>query len=269
MRTAAAAFVAFGTVACLGSASGPPLNDDDVAVVGQTHITKAQYSTLLARAERVTSQAYSPLPESPSALSSAVMARLVSDAQQRNSALARHTTEAALRERVEARARVTAAVRDTFVGFMFEPRRAREVRVIMLYDRPVAQTLFAQLSVGSDAAWCRLAMRSIERAPAYRCGAVLVTNGELEQPLGRLVFSLPEDTPTLVRTHDGYWTILEAVSLIYRGGTPGQVDDLLLTQSKTVRLGRWEATLNRGYCTGKNVAYRHGYRPDPDPTACA
>ena len=260
--------VALGAASCAGRPPGPPLSHDDVARVGAIHITQAQYNAMLAHAEKITAAAYSAVPESKTAISSAVMTRLVSDAEQRNTALNRNTTQEALRSRVESRARVGPAVLATFAGFAFPPYRAREARMILLYDRPVAKDLFAQLSVGSDATWCDLAMKSIERAPAYRCGTELVTNGELEQPLGRLVFSLPQNTPTLVHTSDGYWTILEAVSPIYRGGTRSQVHELLLTQSKTVRLGRWEAKLRHAYCTGKNVAYRHGYEPDPDPTAC-
>ncbi len=48
-----------------------------------------------------------------------------------------------------------------------------------------------------------------------------------------------------------------------------QVDAMLLLQRQTVLVGAWEAAVNRLYCTGVSVSYRHGYEADPDPTHCA
>jgi hypothetical protein len=90
----------------------------------------------------------------------------------------------------------------------------------------------------------------------------------LIQPLNKVVFSGLRSGPVLVGGH-GYWTVLEPLSAIYRGGTRMQVKKMLLIQRQVVLTGRWEANAGRGYCTGKNVTYRKGFRPVPDPTSCA
>ncbi len=264
-----AVLAALFTAGCGGAHRGPHVGKDDVAVVGTVQISKASYDSLLASGQATLGKSASADKSLAAALASAVMARLVADAEQANLAQSRGITVSALRARITARVHVTAADDATFVGFLGDgPPQAREVRDIVLYDPAPAKALYAELSVGSDATWCAAAKRSLEHGPGSRCGTALITNGLLVQPLGRLAFSTARNHTLLVHDQQGYWTILEPLSQTYSGGLRSQVKALLLLQAQTVALGRWEATIARPYCTGVNVAYRRGFEPDPDPTRC-
>lgn len=147
-----------------------------------------------------------------------------------------------------------------------KPRAAREVRYIVVRNQTLARNLLVRLLVNGDSSWCSLASKySLDHGSRDRCGTSLVTNGMLIRPLDKIVFSGRRSVPVLVTGH-GYATILEPLSAIFHGGSRTQVKQMPRIQRQVVLVGRWEDDAGRGYCTGKNVTYRNGFRPDPDPT---
>ncbi len=265
----AAAGLLLSTAGCGGSHAGPHLGGSDVAVVGSIHIEKPAYEARLAHARARIAGRITMTAASSTLLADAVMTSLVSAAEQRDAASRRGTTTTAALAAVERRARVTAADRASFVGFLGnDVRVAREIRYIVLADQARARRLFIRLSTGDDGTWCALARYSLDHGSRDRCGTSLVTAGMLVQPLDRTAFTAPEGATSLLTDANGYWTILEPLSNVDRTGSPFEINQMLLIQRKTILVGRYETTLARRYCTGVNVSYRHGFRPQQDPTRC-
>jgi hypothetical protein len=262
LRVSALAFVAFVAVGC-GSSAGPHVPHDDVAVVGSVRISQASYDALLARFRAQVTRRLGALSKGESAtLESAVMTRLVTDAEQ--------TNRAAARAGVEARSHVEPADRASFVGFVGDGTpRAREIRYLVLDRRDLARALYVRAVVGDDRTWCTIAHRSLDHGSRDRCGTSLITNGMLERPLNRLAFTTPIGTTILVQASNLYWVVLEPLSTVETGGADAQVDKLLLVQRRAIDVGVWEGRIAKRFCKGINVGYRKGYEPDPNRAACA
>ena len=158
----------------------------------------------------------------------------------------------------------------------YQTAASRSVRYILVGKNKtsLAQSLYQQLTGGTDAKWCALAKQYSQDASSKgTCGKGTFTKGQTVPEFDKVVFSSATKTVAKVNTKQYGWFVVQPTSAIKPAtqtpvATAGkQIQTLLLQQKKNAVMTTWITNLQKGYCTGGQIKYQVGYVPSPDPCA--
>ena len=310
---------------CGGGSAG--LNSQDVAVVGKTHISKADYDTLLAqakrslgktfpkqgtaefesikskavtllvqqaeRAERASSEGIKVTDKQVSDRLASIKKRYfkssetkyrkqlkqqhLTDAQVRNDIRSELIYEAIVNKITKSLSVSNGEVHDYYIAHpqLYSKAQTRDVRHILVKSKPLAQSIYSQLTAGNDKTWCTLAKKySQDPSSKNACGKLTVSKGQTVPNFDKVAFS--EKTKVIhAPIHDASygWFVIEPLSGIHpRTTTPEKqvastIKDTLLTQKKNQAITDWFNNLSKSFCSGGKIKYQVGYKPSPDPCA--
>ena len=218
-------------LAACGGSSSSSLQGSDVAVVGNTHITQAQFTQLMAQAKIAFAQNGRAFPKqgttSYEAVKTQVVNLLVQQAEEQEKAAAegitisdqqitnrlnaikkQNLTEAQVRQEIklqliqtalENKATSAVKVSDSDVHTYYQQHQqdyskaqSRDVRYILVKSKGTANQLYNQLQSGTLKTWCTLAKKySLDPSSKQTCGQGNFTKGQTVAEFDKVLFSAP------------------------------------------------------------------------------
>jgi parvulin-like peptidyl-prolyl isomerase len=155
---------------------------------------------------------------------------------------------------------------------IYVQRESRDVRHILVTQKPLADQLYARLKAG--ASFAQLAKKnSKDPGSAQNGGRLTITRGQTVKEFDKAAFSLKKgQLSPPVHTQYGYH-IIEALSDVRPAKrTPfdkvkDSIRQQLEQQRKQDAMTKWVDTTKRKYCKDDRIKYQVGYQPNPDPCA--
>jgi parvulin-like peptidyl-prolyl isomerase len=152
---------------------------------------------------------------------------------------------------------------------------SRDVRHVLVKNKALADTLYAQLKGGADKVWCAIAKKySQDPSSKNNCGKLTVTKGQTVAEFDKVAFS--EATKTVhapVHNAQYGWFIIEPLSNVKPSTTQPEskvasaIKTTLLQQKTNSAMVAWNDQVTKSFCSGSKVSYQAGYTPSPDPCA--
>jgi foldase protein PrsA len=148
---------------------------------------------------------------------------------------------------------------------------SRDVRHILVPNKSLADSLYAQLKSGAD--FAKLAKRySKDPGSAANGGKLTVSKGQTVPEFDKTAFSLKKgELSKPIKTQYGYH-IIQALSGIKPATTTtlekvrASIRQQLEQQRKNDKITKWLEDTKKDYCNSK-IKYQVGYQPNPDPCA--
>ena len=159
---------------------------------------------------------------------------------------------------------------------LYTQPQSRDVRYILVKKKSDADSVYAQVKSGGDAAWCRLAKKYAKDASGQNCGKATFTKGQTVAAFDTVAFSQPTKVvhaPIYDPTQYKSWFVIEPLSSVKpRQSTPEKqvatsIKQQLLQTKKNQAMTDWVASTTKSFCSGSQIKYQVGYRPSPDPCA--
>jgi parvulin-like peptidyl-prolyl isomerase len=159
---------------------------------------------------------------------------------------------------------------------LYSQPQSRDVRYILVKKKSDADSVYAQVKSGGDAAWCRLAKKYAKDASGQNCGKATFTKGQTVAAFDTVAFSQPTKVvhaPIYDPTQYKSWFVIEPLSSVKpRQSTPEKqvatsIKQQLLQTKKNQAMTDWVASTTKSFCSGSQIKYQVGYRPSPDPCA--
>ena len=152
--------------------------------------------------------------------------------------------------------------------------QSRNVRYILVKQKPLADSLYAQLKSAPSKTWCTLAKKySLDPGSKQQCGNGSFSKGQTVPEFDRVLFSAPTNQVHAPIHNAQYgWFVIEPTSIVHpRKVTPektvaSQIKQQILSSKENQAVSDWSTALTKSYCKGK-VSYQTGYTPTPDPCA--
>ena len=150
--------------------------------------------------------------------------------------------------------------------------QSRNVRYILVKQKPLAESLYSQLKNAPSKTWCTLAKKySLDPGSKQQCGNGSFSKGQTVPEFDQVLFSAPTNQVHAPIHNSQYgWFVIEPTSIVHpRKVTPektvsAQIKQTLLSSKQNQAVSDWSTTLTKSYCKGK-VSYQTGYTPSPDP----
>src|SRR6478736_6674381 len=210
-----------------GSSSSSSVDSGDVAVVGDTHISKAKFDSLLAQAKRSYVQQGKAFPkqgttdyetlkgQAVAVIVQQVDKRLVlikkqyfggSEKKYQAQLKKQHLTDAEVRDDVRTQLtseaifnKVTKGitvsdgeVHDYYIQHpqLYSKAQTRDVRHILVKNKALADSLYSQLKSGNTQTWCKLAKKySLDPGSKNACGKLTVSKGQTVKEFDAVAFA--------------------------------------------------------------------------------
>ena len=159
---------------------------------------------------------------------------------------------------------------------LYSQPQSRDVRYILVKKKSDADSVYAQVKSGGDAAWCRLAKKYAKDASGQNCGKATFTKGQTVAAFDTVAFSQPTKVvhaPIYDPTQYKSWFVIEPLSSVKpRQSTPEKqvatsIKQQLLQTKKNQAMTDWVSSTTKSFCSGSQIKYQIGYTPSPDPCA--
>ena len=159
---------------------------------------------------------------------------------------------------------------------LYTQPQSRDVRYILVKKKSDADSVYAQVKSGGDAAWCRLAKKYAKDASGQNCGKATFTKGQTVAAFDTVAFSQPTKVvhaPIYDPTQYKSWFVIEPLSSVKpRQSTPEKqvatsIKQQLLQTKKNQAMTDWVSSTTKSFCSGSQIKYQVGYTPSPDPCA--
>jgi hypothetical protein len=159
---------------------------------------------------------------------------------------------------------------------LYSQPQSRDVRYILVKKKSDADSVYAQVKSGGDAAWCRLAKKYAKDASGQNCGKATFTKGQTVAAFDTVAFSQPTKVvhaPIYDPTQYKSWFVIEPLGSVKpRQSTPEKqvatsIKQQLLQTKKNQAMTDWVSSTSKGFCSGSQIKYQTGYTPSPDPCA--
>jgi parvulin-like peptidyl-prolyl isomerase len=158
---------------------------------------------------------------------------------------------------------------------LYSQAESRDVRHILVKQKPLAESIYSQLKKGNDQTWCTLAKKySQDPSSKSNCGKLTVSKGQTVPEFDKVAFSQPTKTIHAPVHNSQYgWFVIEPLSnLKPKSTTPekqvsSSIKQQLLQQDKNQAMTDWVSSLTKSFCSGSKIKYQVGYAPTPDPCA--
>lgn len=159
---------------------------------------------------------------------------------------------------------------------LYTQPQSRDVRYILVKKKSDADSVYAQVKSGGDAAWCRLAKKYAKDASGQNCGKATFTKGQTVAAFDTIAFSQPTKVvhaPIYDPTQYKSWFVIEPLSSVKpRQSTPEKqvatsIKQQLLQTKKNQAMTDWVSSTTKSFCSGSQIKYQVGYKPSPDPCA--
>jgi parvulin-like peptidyl-prolyl isomerase len=156
---------------------------------------------------------------------------------------------------------------------LYSQAESRDVRHILVKQKPLAESIYSQLKKGNDQTWCTLAKKySQDPSSKSNCGKLTVSKGQTVPEFDKVAFSQPTKTIHAPVHNSQYgWFVIEPLSnLKPKSTTPekqvsSSIKQQLLQQDKNQAMTDWVSSLTKSFCSGSKIKYQVGYAPTPDP----
>jgi parvulin-like peptidyl-prolyl isomerase len=199
------------------------------------------------------------------------------DAQVRQDIRSQLISEAVFKKVTDA---VTVSASEVHTYYLAHPQlysqaESRDVRHILVKQKPLAESIYSQLKKGNDQTWCTLAKKySQDPSSKTNCGKLTVSKGQTVPEFDKVAFSQPTKTIHAPVHNSQYgWFVIEPLSnLKPKSTTPekqvsSSIKQQLLQQDKNQAMTDWVSSLTKSFCSGSKIKYQVGYAPTPDPCA--
>ncbi len=159
---------------------------------------------------------------------------------------------------------------------LYSQPQSRDVRYILVKKKSDADSVYAQVKSGGDAAWCRLAKKYAKDASGQNCGKATFTKGQTVAAFDTVAFSQPTKVvhaPIYDPTQYKSWFVIEALGSVKpRQSTPEKqvatsIKQQLLQTKKNQAMTDWVSSTTKSFCSGSQIKYQIGFTPSPDPCA--
>jgi parvulin-like peptidyl-prolyl isomerase len=197
------------------------------------------------------------------------------DAQVRQDIRSQLISEAVFKKVTDA---VTVSASEVHTYYLAHPQlysqaESRDVRHILVKQKPLAESIYSQLKKGNDQTWCTLAKKySQDPSSKSNCGKLTVSKGQTVPEFDKVAFSQPTKTIHAPVHNSQYgWFVIEPLSnLKPKSTTPekqvsSSIKQQLLQQDKNQAMTDWVSSLTKSFCSGSKIKYQVGYAPTPDP----
>src|SRR6476469_7594372 len=300
------ALVAALVAGCGGSSDSAKLQSDDVAVVGDSHISKADYDALIAQAKRSFAQQTPPrkfpaqgTPEFQTIRGQAVTL-LVQQAEREEKATSEGITvtekqidarlaqikkqyfqnseakyKAQLAKQHLTEDQVRKDIRAQLISEAVFKKVTNDVRHILVKSKGSADSIYVHQKTANTETWCTLAKKfSQDPSSKDNCGKLTVSKGQTVAEFDKVAFS--EKTNTIhapIHNAQYGWFVIEPVSGVHpRSTTPEKqvsatIQQQLKQQKQNQAMTDWVSSLSKSFCSGKKIKYQVGFAPSPDPCA--
>jgi parvulin-like peptidyl-prolyl isomerase len=323
-----------------GGGSSASLKKDDVAVVGKVHVTKSDYTALIAQAQRSFKQQSRPFPKQGTTDYETVKGQAITllvqqaereakagsldikisdadidkrltqiktqyfpcqDPKAKDQAQCREKryqaqlkkqdlTDATVRDDIRSQLisegifnKVTSSVKvstdDVHEYYTAHPQlysqpQSRDVRYILVKKKADAESVYAQVKVGGDKAWCTLAKKYAKDSSGQNCGKATFTKGQTVAAFDKIAFSQPTKkvhAPIYDPTQYKSWFVIEPLTSVKpRQSTPekqvaASIKQQLLQTKKNQAMTDWVSSTTKDFCSGSQIKYQVGFKPSPDP----
>lgn len=157
---------------------------------------------------------------------------------------------------------------------LYSQPQSRDVRYILVKKKSDADSIYAQVKSGGDAAWCRLAKKYAKDASGQNCGKATFTKGQTVAAFDTVAFSQPTKVvhaPIYDPTQYKSWFVIEPLGSVKpRQSTPEKqvatsIKQQLLQTQKNQAMTDWVSSTTKGFCSGSQIKYQTGYTPSPNP----
>jgi parvulin-like peptidyl-prolyl isomerase len=159
---------------------------------------------------------------------------------------------------------------------LYSQPQSRDVRYILVKKKADADSVYAQVKSGGDAAWCRLAKKYAKDASGQNCGKATFTKGQTVAAFDTVAFSQPTKVvhaPIYDPTQYKSWFVIEPLGSVKpRQSTPEKqvatsIKQQLLQTKKNQAMTDWVSSTTKSFCSGSQIKYQVGFTPSPDPCA--
>lgn len=149
---------------------------------------------------------------------------------------------------------------------------SRDVRHILVKTKAQAEMIEAKLKAGAD--FGKLAKQySQDPGSKNNGGKLTISKGQTVPEFDREAFALKTNqiSPPVHTTYG--WHVIQALSPVRPAKTTPEkqvassIKQQLLQQKKSEAVNAWVTKTEKEYCSGSQVKYQAGYKPNPDPCA--